>query len=99
MAIIKEMIGLKVISGFKGVIDFYYYMGIPCARRWPRSPGHKRAPLVEAQWSAFSYATKTWHLLPPYVQEAYILTAHGTDFSGYELFIKSFITGDYVKLE
>lgn len=99
MAIIKEMVGEKIISGFKGVIDYYYYMGLACARRWPKSPGHIRSPAVMAQWPAWSYAAKTWHLLPLHVQEAYKLTAHSTDITGFELFMKAFTTGDFIKLE
>lgn len=46
------------ILGLKGVIDFYSWKGIPVARRWPRSPGKKRAAAVEAQWSDFKAVTQ-----------------------------------------
>lgn len=85
-----------IISGLKGKIDFYLWKGIPVARRWPRSPGHRRAPAVEAQWPAFSYATKLWPYLSLELQAAYRETVHGTKMSGRDLLIKAYITG-YLK--
>lgn len=38
MARIKALPGLEVIRGFKGVIDFYLWKGLPCARKWPHTP-------------------------------------------------------------
>lgn len=91
MAKIKKMIGEKAISGFRGTLDFYFYMGLACVRSWPRSPGHHRTPQVEAGWPAWSYTTKTWSRLDPEIRDAYIWTAQESNLSGYELYIKSFI--------
>lgn len=45
MARLKNLPSLDIIRGFRGVIDFYVYKGIPCARRWPRHrPGRQTAP-------------------------------------------------------
>jgi len=92
MAIIKEMAGKKVIDGFRGVIDFYYYMGLPIARAWPRSPGKKRSPAVMAQWAAWSYASKHWNYLSPEVRRAYEQTATGSSLNGRDLYMKAYIT-------
>lgn len=97
MAKLKNLPALAIINGFKGKIDFYVHRGINCARKWPRSPGRKRAPAVEAQWSTFRYATKAWVYLSPEVQDAYRQNARGTSLSGRDLFIKGYITG-YIKL-
>ncbi len=95
MAIIKEMIGEKIISGFKGTLDFYYYMGVPCVRRWPRSPGHLRSPEVMAGWAPFSYAVREWKNISPVVRRAYEELATGSGLSAYEMFIRSYMTGLY----
>ncbi|MBA7585922.1 hypothetical protein ES708_27915 [subsurface metagenome] len=97
---------LEIISGFKGVIDYYVHhqtcpaetgeVGTPCARSWPRSPGHRRAPPVEAQWLPFAWAAANWKSLSPQVQEAYKQTAQETNLTGRDLFTKSFIT-DYFR--
>lgn len=96
MAVIKAMPSEAIISGFKGTLDFYYNMGLACVRKWPRSPGRRRTPAVEAQWSAFSWAASNWNSLDPEVQAAYIETAGASSLSGRDLFTKAFIT-DYFR--
>ena len=95
-----------IVDGFKGVIDYYVHhqtcpaetgeVGTPCARSWPRSSGHERAPAVEAQWPAFSWAAANWNSLSPEVQDAYRKTAESTNLTGRDLFTKAFIT-DYFR--
>ena len=93
MATLTKLPSLAVIDGFKGVVDFYVSRGLNCARRWPRSPGHRRAPSVEAQWLAFTTATRLWKQLPSHIQDAYRELSHGTTLSGYEWFLRSYISG------
>jgi len=105
MAKLKALPGLDIISGFKGVIDYYVNYqscdrevagkGIPCARRWPRSPGHLRSPAVMEQWSAFSEASRYWSQLTPRVQETYNKMASGTGLSGRDMFTRGYISGLY----
>lgn len=82
-----------IVSGFKGVVDFYLWLGIPVARRWPRSPGPRRAPLVEAQWPAFTTASRLWSLMAPVIQEGYITTSHGSNLTGRDLAMKAYLSG------
>lgn len=98
MAKITKMPSLAIIDGFKGVVDFYIHDGIPCARRWPRSPGLRRAPAVEAQWPAWTWASKNWNSLTPYVQDAYKRMASGTNLSGRDIFQKSYITSEHIRI-
>lgn len=95
MAKIKRMPSEAIISGFKGVLDYYVWMGICCVRRWPRSPGHRRAPAVEAQWSAFRYATNLWNTLTPEVQRLWVTMAAGTRLSGRDLCHRAYISGTF----
>jgi len=97
MAKLVNMPSLAIIDGFKGIVDYYVYMGLPCARRWPHSPGKKRAPDVEAQWPAWTNATRLWMQLSPFIQDAYKQLAAGTYISGYEWFIRGYISGIYHK--
>lgn len=96
MAVLKNLPSLAIINGFKGSIDFYVYNGIPVARRWPCSPGKQRAPAVEAQWPAFSFASKNWNSISPTVQDAYRATVRGTHMSGRDLFVKAYLS-DYFR--
>lgn len=96
MAKLTALPQLAVINGFKGTIDFYLWRGIPVARRWPRSPGHRRAPAVEAQWPAFTIASQLWSHMDEQTQRAYIETASGTNLSGRDLASKAYLSG-YLK--
>jgi len=96
MAKLTALPSQAIISGFKGKIDFYLWRGIPVARKWPRSPGHKRAPAVEAQWPAWTIASRLWSQMDEELQRAYIETAHGTNLSGRDLAQKAYLSG-YLK--
>jgi len=105
MAKLKVLPNLDIISGFKGVIDFYVNYqacdrevagpGIPCARQWPRSPGHKRAPAVEAQWLPFTTAVSLWNELSQEVKDTFIAMAEGTGLTGRDMFIRAYLAGLY----
>lgn len=95
MAIITEMLGEKVISGFKGTLDFYYYMGQPCVRAWPKSPGKRRTPAVRAGWAPFSYASQEWNNLSPTLRDAYNKMAGDSGLSGRDVFARSYMKGIY----
>ena len=99
MAKLTKLPGLEVISGFKGVVDFYVWKGIAVARTWPRSPGHRRAPAVQEQWPAFAWAASNWNELSPYVRQAYEDLATGTNMTARDLFTKGFINGTFLYLE
>ncbi len=96
MAIIKSMPGIKIINGFKGKVDFYYNMGLPVARAWPKSPGRNRSPAVKAQWPAWAYISKLWTALPPELQAAYNFMAGGTPLTGRDLFTRGYLKGLFV---
>lgn len=93
MAVIKEMPGLKIISGFRGVLDFYYWRGIPVVRKWPRKPITSRNPNVRAQWPIFTASTRLWNQLSPSVRQAYTDMASSTRFTGRDIFTRAYISG------
>ncbi|KKL89593.1 hypothetical protein LCGC14_1913120 [marine sediment metagenome] len=93
MAKIKNMLGEKAISGFRGTLDFYYYMGIACVRRWPTSPGHRRTPAVQAGWQPFTEAVALWTTTPQYLRDLYQQMATGSGLTNRDLFIRSYMAG------
>lgn len=93
MAIIKHMLGEKVISGFRGVLDFYYWMGIPCVRAWPKSPGHARSAAVEAQWQFFAKAVALWREASPDVREACQWMSSDTGLTSRDIFMRCYMSG------
>jgi len=95
MAKLTVMPQLAIIDGLKGKIDFYLWMGIPVARSWPRSPGHDRAPAVEAAWIPFSYAASHWKNLSLEIKQAYFDMAQNTGLTARDMFTRSYISGLY----
>jgi len=95
MAKLTAMPHEAIIDGFKGVVDFYYYMGISVARKWPNSPGRRRSPAVQAQWPFFAYASKEWNNLSQIVRDAYEILATNSGLSGRDMFTRGYLTGLY----
>ena len=95
MAIIKEMVSRKIIDGFKGKVDFSYYMGVAVARKWPRSQGKSQTPASVAQWPMFTYASRSWMDLSPFVREAYFNIARDCGLHAKDWFMRGYITGIY----
>ena len=95
MSKLKVLPEEAIISGFKGKVDFYLHDGVPCARRWPRSPGHRRAPAVESQWPAFAYAAALWSRMDPETQAAYNAMATGSGMTGRDLSMRAYLSGLY----
>jgi len=87
------MVGRKVISGFRGVIDFYYYMGIPVARTWPRKPSMKRAPEVQATIRIFKQANIIFPQISPEVRQAYRDMVGSTNITWKDMFFRGYISG------
>lgn len=92
MAKIKKMPGLKIINGFKGILDYYFYMGIACVRKWPSKPTKIRSEAVRAQWANWRFASQTWNKLSQEVRAAYCFTAQESNLTGRDLYMKSFIS-------
>ena len=87
------MPGQAIIDGFRGTIDFHVYMGVPCFRRWPKSPGRLRTPAVMEQWAPFSIATQLWHQVSPQVKEAYAEMAKETNLTARDMFMRGYLSG------
>lgn len=54
---------LEVIRGLKGVLDFYYWRGIPCVRKWPVIPPASRTPASLASAALFGAVVQGYSLL------------------------------------
>ena len=84
-----------IIDGFKGAVDFYVHRGIPCARKWPKSPGRVRSQAVMAQWPPFTIAAQEWKKLSTFVQDSYTKFATDSGLSGRDLQVRAYLTGLY----
>lgn len=84
---------MAIVDGFKGLLDFYVYMGIPVVRRWPRSPGKIRSEAVMQQWAPFANSARLYHTLPASMQQVYFDMAVSTNLTARDVFTKSYISG------
>lgn len=90
MAIIKEMISRKIIDGFKRKIDFYYYMGLAVARRWPRSQGKSQTPASVAQQPMFTYVQQLRPQVSAFVIDAYTNLAADCGLHKWDWFMRGY---------
>jgi hypothetical protein len=95
MATLTALPAIAIIRGMKGTIDFYVYMGIPCARAWPRWTWKPRSTPVQSQWPSFTTATREWNNLSVAVQTAYRKLAQSSGLDGRDLQIRAYISGLY----
>ncbi len=63
--ILESPINLAMINTFRGVVDFYYWKGVPIARAWPRPPKQPGTPAQLAAWAALRNMLK-WKQTNPY---------------------------------
>lgn len=95
MAVVTAMPSEAIIGGFKGSVDFYYYMGLAVARKWPKKIGRLRSEAVTAQWSPFAVATREWSNLSPEVQASYNSLCIGSRLSGRDMQQRAYLSGLY----
>lgn len=93
MAKLTKLPEQAIISGFKGTLDFFVHDGIPCVRAWPKSPGKRRSPKVEAQWDDFRTASRLWSQLSPEIQTAFNSMARHGGLSGRDLAERAYLKG------
>jgi len=91
MAVLNAMPEMDIISGYRGIVDFYVCRGIPCARRWPRKKLHPPTPAEAIHWPVFSDAVKEWNSLSQEVRDAYKAMASGSTLSGRDMMVKMYI--------
>ena len=77
MAVLSALPEQSIIDGYRGVLDFYYYCGLPVARSWPRSPGKTRAPKVVAAAAQFDWVQKSTTALPADIKYAWMALPQG----------------------
>jgi len=94
MAKLTALPSATLIDSMAGVVDYYYWRGIPVARKWPRSPGRTRNDMVMFTSSQFLYINQEAHHMHPDVVAAYQELAQGTAFSWKDFATRLFMTAD-----
>lgn len=91
MARLNALPSVDTISGYRGTIDYYVWLGLPCARRWPRWKIKTRSAALQSQWPVFRDAVSLWNELSPEVRDAYKSMASGSTLSGRDMMVKMYI--------
>lgn len=63
--ILESPITLAMVNTYRGVVDFYYWKGVPVARAWPRPPRQPGTPAQQKAWNAMRDMF-TWKQSNPY---------------------------------
>ena len=96
MVRLSEMPSQATIDGYKGLVDFYLWKGVPCARRWPRYTPRNPTDAERANQERFAYINKLASSVGPEVREYYSRMAAGTSWTWKDLFVRAYMTGiDY----
>jgi len=71
----------QTIRDYKHVIDFYYWKGIPCARKWPDRSTKKPGKAQRASIAAFTLANQTLKKLTPHLREYWASLCVGVSYA------------------
>ncbi len=90
---LKKMLSGSQIASMRGVVDFYYWKGIPCGRSWPKKPKQPGTPAQLVTWAAFRACAawrralpaehiEQWRTMPMPANRVYrnIISSHGLKF-------------------
>lgn len=91
MAVITGKLSQNTVDTLAGAIDFYYYKGILCARKWPHWKVRVPLPDEKAAQDNFAYVSKMWKWLPEYLKQTYREMAIGTPVTARDIFTKAYI--------
>lgn len=93
MATLKKMPPQAIIDGFKGTIDFYYWRGIPCVRKWPVWHPRTPTPVEATNQHSFAYCNKAWKDLPANIKTRWNEMAGGTGLTGKDHYVRAYMRG------
>ncbi|GAI70901.1 unnamed protein product [marine sediment metagenome] len=87
MARLTALPAIEVIRGLKGIIDFYLWKGLPCARAWPRWRPARQSEASKAAALFFGAVVKSYSLLGDLPLAAYRHDAADQPRSARDLFV------------
>lgn len=71
MAKLDALPSLEIIDTLKGTLDYYYWKGVPCVRKWPVIPMASRTPASLASAQLFGEIVQAWALVGAEPKDAY----------------------------
>lgn len=82
------MPALEIVQGLKGTLDYYWYMGVPVCRRWPRAPLGPRSLDVRRTNAVWQLHAPSCAALRPYIEPSYRMYTSGTGLTWRDLYYR-----------
>jgi len=88
---LKNLPSLDIINGFRGIVDFYLWKGLPVARLWPRNPKSHHSPATIAAAAVFGVILKNYHLLGGTLLDAFEADAADQTRTGRDIYVSAML--------
>jgi len=95
MAKLARLPNKDIIDKLAGVLDFYYWRGIPCVRKWPAKKRGAITPQEKRTHPAFIYINRLAHTLPPNIVAQWTSMISGTNLTWKDLLVRAYIGHTY----
>lgn len=89
MPVLDALPHLTIIRGLKGILDFYYWKGVPCVRKWPVIPPSSRSPASMRSAHLFGAIVAAYSLLGAVLKELFALDATDQTRTARDLFVSA----------
>lgn len=93
MAVLERLPAQEIIDNLKGVVDYYYWKGIPCCRKWPHWPKRQPHPDEKINQDAFAYVNRQVKHVPPYLRQQFQAMTAGTVLTWKDIFVRAYMAG------
>jgi len=90
MVILEGMPSIAQIRSLKGVIDFYYCKGVPCARAYPRKP--RLTPALQRTHNSMRQGIASWNKLPQVDIQAFTFATDQSELIHKDMFLSNFLS-------
>lgn len=84
MAVLQNMPSERIISSLEGILDFYFWKGLPVVRAWPKAPEPTEA--IKRTWENARDAGKLWRKTNIWDKDAFWRVAGTLKSSCYDIF-------------
>ncbi len=95
MAKLKALPSLEVINVLKGTLDYYYWKGIPCVRKWPHIPHSSRTQPSLDSAHLFGVIVQGWALVGATAKALYAEAAADQPRTGRDLYVSGVLGGQH----
>lgn len=95
MARVNALPSLEVINTLKGTLDYYYWKGIPCVRKWPHIPYSSRTQASLDSAHLFGQIVQGWALVGAEVKAWYQESAADQPRTARDLYVSGVLGGQH----